>query len=199
MSIEKFGSYAAFVSGIAAAGYTVVQVLQVLGIVGKPLDDILIYGFSLCIAPPFLLAILSLYHSALPAKKMWVHAALLFAVMYNMFVLLMYTVQLTAVIPYHITNSMLTVAPHSLFWTIDALGYINMGIAALFLVPVFSRQGFEKYCKWFFLAHALITPVVALVYFYPTFSIPLLLLASPWSITATGSMLCLAIYFKRKL
>ena len=50
-----------------------------------------------------------------------------------------------------------------------------------------------------FLANALLTPVVALVYFYPHFSIPLLFLASPWIITTPGSLLLLALYFKRLL
>jgi hypothetical protein len=72
-----------------------------------------------------------------------------------------------------------------------------MGLATGFLVPVFNRYGNEKYVKWFFLAHALITPIVAVVYFSPRFSIPLLLMASPWSITASGSMICLAHFFKR--
>jgi len=42
------------------------------------------------------------------------------------------------------------------------------------------------------------TPVIAVVYFYPTFSIPLLILGSPWIITAGGSMLSLVFYFKSR-
>jgi len=193
----KLGIYCSWIAAIAAAGYTIAQLLQITGVLPKPLDDILIYGFSLCIAPSFLLAILALHYTVPPDKKIWSHAAILFAVMYNTFVILMYVEQLVSVIPYHLNDPMLTVTPHSLFWNLDALGYINMGVATLFLVPVFSRYGREKYVKWFFLAHGLITPVVALVYFSPRFSIPLLLLASPWSITASGSMICLAYFFKR--
>ena len=173
------------------------QLLQITGVLVKPLDEILIYGFSLCIAPPFLLAILALHYTVPANKKIWTHAALLFALMYNTFVILMYVEQLGAVIPYHLNDPLLTVTPHSLFWNIDALGYINMGVAVVFLVPVFSRHGREKYVKWFFLAHALVTPIVGVVYFSPTFSIPLLFMASPWSITACGSMICLANFFKR--
>ncbi len=89
--------------------------------------------------------------------------------------------------------------PHSLFWDVDALGYIFMGLATLFAVPVFAKKGLELWVRRFFLANALITPVIALVYFYPTFSIALLLLGSPWIITASGSMLLLALYFKQKI
>jgi len=193
----KLGFYSAWAAAIASVGYTVSQILQVIGVFGKPLDDILIYGFSLCIAPPFLFAMLVLHYTVLSDKKIWSHAALLFAVMYNTFVILMYVVQLTSVIPYNISNPILTVTPHSLFWDLDALGYINMGLATLFAVPIFNRNSSEKYCKWFFLAHGLVTPLVATVYFSPKFSIALLFMASPWSITAAGSMICLAYLLKR--
>jgi len=197
MSHIKLGISCSWIAAIAAAGYTISQLLQITGALVKPLDEILIYGFSLCIAPPFLLAILALHYTVPANKKIWTHAALLFGLMYNTFVILMYVEQLGAVIPYHLNDPLLTVTPHSLFWNIDALGYINMGLAAVFLVPVFSSHGRDKYVKWFFLAHALITPVVSVVYFSATFSIPLLLMASPWSITACGSMICLAYFFKR--
>jgi len=39
--------------------------------------------------------------------------------------------------------------------------------------------------------------VVAFVYLYPQFSNGLLMLASPWSVTACGSLLLLAAYFRR--
>jgi hypothetical protein len=52
--------------------------------------------------------------------------------------------------------------------------------------------------KGFFLANALVTPVIAVVYFYPTFSIALLLFGLPWIITAPGSIILLACYFKSK-
>jgi hypothetical protein len=197
LSVVKLGFYSAWISATAASGYGVSQLLQVAGLVHKPIDEILIYGFSLGIAPPFLLAILALHYTAAKEKKIWSHAAVLFALMYNCFVILMYVVQLSSVIPYQITDPVLIVTPHSLFWTLDALGYICMGAASLLVVPVFSSKGAHKWPKWFFLAHGLMTPIVALVYFYPTFSIPLLLIASPWSITAPGAMICLANFFLR--
>ena len=199
MAKFKLGFYSAWVAAIAAACYTVSQILQVIGLVGKPLDDILIFGFSLCIAPPFLMAMLTLHYSVEQDKKIWTHAALLFAVMYNTFVLLMYVVQLASVIPYGVTDPVLTVTPHSLFWDIDALGYMNMGLSTLFAVPALRNDRTERYAKWFFLAHGLVTPIVGFVYFSPKFSIPLLLMASPWSITACGSTVFLAYLFKGKL
>lgn len=50
--------------------------------------------------------------------------------------------------------------------------------------------------KGFFVANAAMTPVIAVVYFYPVFSVSLLILGSPWILTAAGSMLCLAFYLR---
>jgi hypothetical protein len=89
--------------------------------------------------------------------------------------------------------------PHSLFWDFDALGYIFMGLAALFVVPVFEKHGMQKWVRYSFLAHAIVTPLIAFVYFYPVFSERLLLLAAPWGITAPLSMLLLSLMFKRRM
>src|SRR5664279_2570809 len=159
MNILKFGFYSSLIAAAASIGFTVSQVLQLLGLVTYPLDAILIYSFSLCIAPPFVLAMLVLFYSVPAQKKFWAHAALLFSLLYAVFVILMYVVQLAAVIPYDISDPVLTVTPHSFFWTIDALGYINMGLAALFAVPVFEKQGNQKWLRLFFLLHGLITSV----------------------------------------
>jgi hypothetical protein len=89
--------------------------------------------------------------------------------------------------------------PHSLFWDVDALRYIFLGFATLFAVPVLSKTGRERWLRRFFLANGLVTPLIAFVYFYPDFSVTLLLLGSPWMVTATGSILLLTLFFKRKL
>ncbi len=203
-STAKLGFYSAFLAFIASVGFDVAQILQIAGYFKFPLDAILIYGFSLFIPVPFILAMLALHYSVSDDKKIWTHAALLFTVMYAMYVTLNYVVQLATVIPMTLRGALdevriLDQTPHSLFWDIDALGYIFMGLATLFAVPVFAKKGLELWTRRFFLANALITPVIALVYFYPTFSITLLLLGSPWMITASGSMLLLALYFKQKI
>lgn len=203
-SIAKLGFYPALLAFIAIVGYDIAQILQIVWYFKFPLDAILIYGFSLLIPIPFILAMLALHYSVSDDKKIWTHAALLFTVMYAMYVTLNYVVQLATVIPMTLRGALdevriLDQTPHSLFWDIDALGYIFLGLATLFAVPVFAKKGLELWTRRFFLANALITPLIALVYFYPTFSITLLLLGSPWMITASGSMLFLALYFKQKI
>ena len=196
--VLRLGFYAAIIAFAATTGYVIVQILQVAGYLSYPLDAILIFIFSLCIALPFLLAILALHYSVAVEKKIWTHAALLFSVIYVTYVILNYVLQLTAVIPYPDHNPALEQTPHSLCWTLDALGYIFMGLATLIAVPVFRNYGYDKWVKWFFLANALMTPVITVIYFYPNFSIGLLLWGLPWCITAPGSMLLLAYYFRKK-
>jgi hypothetical protein len=198
---SRFGFWSALVSFVAAAGYSIVQALQVLGIIRWPFDAIGIYGFSLLIAAPFMLAILALCRSTPDQKKIWSQAALLFAVIYTTYVTLMYTLQLASAIPLALqgnANPLFAVQRYSLFWSLDGLGYVCMGISALFAAPVFALHGFERWVRWLFLANGLFTPVIALVYWYPVFSTKLLLLASPWVVTGPGSILLLAIYFKRR-
>jgi hypothetical protein len=89
--------------------------------------------------------------------------------------------------------------PHSLFWDFDALGYIFMGLAMLIALPVFRKQGFEKWVRLSFLANAGITPLISIVYFYPTYSNKLLFLGFPWAITAPFAMLMLALLFKKNI
>ncbi|HVX50794.1 MAG TPA: hypothetical protein VHB48_11590 [Chitinophagaceae bacterium] len=196
-NIARTGYYAALTAATASAGFTAVQILQVAGVTHYPLDAVLIYASSLCIAPPFVLTVLSLHYVITPVKKFWSHSALVFSVIYLVFAMLVYIVQLGAVIPYKLTSEVLVVTPHSLFWTIDAIAYINMGIAAFFMAQLFGKHGLQMWLRNVLLLHALTTPLVVLVYFYPVFSIPLLLLASPWSITSVASLILLSLYFKK--
>ncbi len=204
LSKVKLGFYSAMTAFVAMIGYDVVQILQVLGYTKYPLDVRLIFGFSLLIPIPFILAMLALHYSTDEDRRIWTHAALIFTAIYASYVSLNYVVQLTTVVPMTLQGALndirvLDQTPHSLFWDVDALGYICMGLATLFAAVVFENQGIERWTRWFFLANALITPVIMTVYFYPTFSIPLLIiLGSPWLITSAGSMLFLALYFKQK-
>lgn len=195
-----------FCSGLAAFGSTILfssaQVLQLMRVFHYPLDEILIYSFSLCIVVPLLVEMLALHYVVANDKKFWSHAALIFVVIYAVFVTANYVVQLATVIPMTVSGNSDTITilkqtPHSLFWGFDAIGYICMGLATLFAVPLFESNGFQKWVKYSLLAHALVTPLIAFVYFYPIFSDRLLLIGIPWSITAPLFMLLLALYFKR--
>ena len=200
----KTGFYCGLIAFIATMAFTIVQLLQLLGILSYPMDEILIYGTSLCIVIPFLLEMLALHYITAAEKKFWSHAALIFTVIYVIFVTANYVVQLATVIPKTVGGDaavidILRQTPHSLFWDFDAIGYIMMGLATLFAIRLFEKHGFQKRVRLVLLIHALVTPLIGFVYFYPHFSDTLLLLAIPWSITAPLSMLMIAIFFKKNL
>ena len=67
-------------------------------------------------------------------KKFSSHAALIFSIIYAVFVTANYVVQLATVIPEKLRGnlsaiSVLDQTPHSMFWDFDALGYIFIGLA----------------------------------------------------------------------
>lgn len=194
-------------SGLAAAAMTLaflfVQTLQLAGVTTFPLDAILIYATSLGIVVPFVLMILALHHLSDPDKRFWTHAALVLTVIYAVFVTANYVVQLATVIPAQTAGDMSAIrvleqAPHSMFWNYDAVGYIAMGLAALFAIPAFDRIGFERWVRIALIAHVLTTPLIAVVYFYPVYSHSLLMLAYPWGITAPMFMILMALALRSR-
>ena len=202
-AINRIGFYAGLCAFTFTIAYCVVQVLQLYDMVKFPTDEILIYGSSLLIVIPFLLEILVLHYITPAEKKFWSHSAVVFTTIYATMVTANYVVQLATVIPMTMNGRLdevrlLQQTPHSLFWDIDALGYIFMGLATAFAIPIFKNQGIQKWARISFIANAAITPLIIVVYFYQTFSYRLLLLAFPWAITAPASMLLLAIVLKKE-
>jgi len=203
-SINKVGFWTGIFAFIFAIAYSLIQILQVLNVLTFPTDEILIYGTSLGIVIPFIFEILALHYVTPQHKKIWSHAALTFTIIYAVFVTANYVVQLATVLPNKLNGTydqikMLDQTPHSLFWDFDAIGYIFMGIATIVAIPVFIKTGFQKWVRLSFLANGLVTPLITIVYFYPSFSNKLLILGFPWGVTAPLAMLMLAIFFKRNL
>lgn len=201
--VHAVGFWCGLAAALATIAYVVVQLLQVAGLLRFPLDEILIYGTSLCIVVPFLLEMLALHYVTRDDRKYWTHAAVLFTVVYAVFVTANYVVQLATVIPAKLSGMsdavrILDQAPHSMFWNFDAIGYIAMGFAALIAVPALGGTGFERWVKISLVAHALVTPLIAFVYFYPAFSPTMLFVGLPWAVTAPLFMILLAVHIKKK-
>lgn len=197
----RIGFWAAIAAALAIAGYGVAQLLQLAGLIGYPTDEIAIYATSICIAPPFLMTMLALAEEAATARRVWSRASVMFAGFYVVFALLVYAVQLGTVIPYSggvRSSSILAVTPHSLFWTVDALAYLSMGAACGLAGLSLSAEREAIWPRRWLLAHAAVSPLVATAYFYPRFSVVVLMLGAPWLITAPGAMLALARLFHRR-
>jgi hypothetical protein len=200
--ISRVGYWSALLAFFATTAYVVVQVLQLLRMVAYPLDEILIYGTSLAIVIPFLLAMIAFHYVTPPEKKFWSHAALLFTVLYAVFVTANYVVQLATVIPATVQGTdrgldVLRQTPHSMFWNLDALGYIFMGFAMFIAIPALKTHAAQGWARRAFWANALVTPLISIVYFYPVYSEKLLLLGAVWGLTAPIAMLMLAQVFRQ--
>jgi hypothetical protein len=202
-AIDSIGFWSGIIAFIATIAYCVVQLLQLYQLVTYPTDEILIYGVSLCIVIPFLTEMLALHYKTDDSKKFWSHLALTFTTLYAVFVTANYVVQLATVIPQTMQGKLAEVRvlqqlPHSMFWDFDAVGYIFMGLACLAAIPLFENQGFNRWVKLSLIANAAVTPLITIVYFYPTYSYDLLILGFPWAITAPLFMLMLALSFRNK-
>ncbi len=196
--VSNLGFYASAMAFIAVVGYCIVQILQIVGVLSFPLDAYLIYGFSLAIAPPYLISVIAVHHYVPNSRRIWTHIAIAFSIMYATYVSLNYVVQIATVIPATLHDaaadiSVLDQTPHSLFWDVDALGYICMGISTLALGFAFTRK--SKWLRRFLFANGLLVPLISFVYFYPDFSTTVLLIALPWIITTPGSLLLLVMFF----
>jgi heme/copper-type cytochrome/quinol oxidase subunit 4 len=146
---------------------------------------------------------LAFHHLSSGDRRFWTHASLVFTIVYAVFVTANHVVQLATVIPAKLAGTseairVLEQTPHSLFWNYDAIGYIAMGLAALFAVPALERTGFERWVRVACIVHALVTIPISIVYFYPTYSQGLLFLGFPWAITAPLFMLLLAITLRTR-
>lgn len=202
-SIYKMGFWSGLSAFSATMAFVIVQSLQLARVFTFPMDEVLIYATSLCIVIPFVLEMLALHYITPNKKKFWSHGALIFTILYSVFVTANYVVQLVTVIPMKLSGAVseigvLEQTPHSMFWDFDALGYIFMGLATLLAIPVFEKHGFEKWVRRAFIANALVTPLISVVYFYPVYSEKLLALGFAWGITAPLCMLMLAIMFRKK-
>lgn len=141
------------------------------------------------------------YHTGIDSR-FWTHASLTFTVIYAVFVTANYTVQLATVLPAKLRGMseairLLEQTPHSLIWDFDAVGYISMGLACLFAVPALGDTGLERWVRLSLIANALTTPLISIVYFYPSYSTRLLYLGFPWAVTAPTFMLLLAIMMRK--
>jgi len=195
--VTRIGFLAGVAACCATVAYDVVQVLQVVGALHFPVDEILIFGTSLCIVVPFVLEILATHNSSAPERRFWTHAAVAFTSVYAVFGSANYVIQLATVIPAKLRGTaapirVLEQTPHSLMWDFDALAYIAMGLAALAIIPAMGDAPAERRVRIACVAHVLATVLAGIVYFYPIFSTRLLMLGLPWGLTAPVMMLLLA-------
>lgn len=192
------GFWAALAACAASVGYSVAQAMQVFGALRFPLDEVLIFGFSICIATPFVIAMVAFHHSVPYDKRVWTHAGVALAGMYATLVSLVYMTELFVTVPARLQGmsasvAAITLSQHSFFWAIDALGYVLMSLAALLAAGALAWRGLEGWLKLFFVLHGIQAPVIVLILCRPE----LLLWGSGWIVTGPGMTLLMALHFLR--
>jgi hypothetical protein len=210
VTIRAAGFWAAVIALAGAIGYILSVPLQVMSTLSPTQDAVVAFVSSLAIAPSFLVAVVALHYTVLPEKRFWTHVAVQLASIYATLACVNYVVQLATVLPagysWTFTDqagtpgplSVLNQTPHSLMWDVDGLAYIFLNLSTLFAARAFELHGPQRVIRRVFLANASMTPLFAIAYFWPHFSVPILLLGGiPWSITVPASMLALSIYFRR--
>ena len=192
----KLGFWSSGLAFCAATGYGIAQILQLSHLLAFPIDEIAIFGFSLILPLPFVVAMASLRFTVECKCRVWTEAAMLMAVIYACLVLIVYPTQLALVIPAKISGrldsvSHLTVTRGTFIWVIDGVGYLVMGFSTLFAAAAFDGDPSKKWLRRFLLGNFLINPLIAAIYAFPQ----LLLFGAIWLITAPGSLLLLSKYF----
>lgn len=135
-------------------------------------------SFTVCLigAPAFVAMLAAVHGCASPRARTWSRLGLSFAIIYAVFILSCYYVQLAIV---RINNLGLSpevlkafeYIPGSVLFALDMLGYAFMTLSTLVIIPVFGSTLFEKRIKALLLVHGLL--------FIPTIIFPLIRMAPP--------------------
>jgi hypothetical protein len=116
---------------------------------------------SLMLGPVFAVMMLCIHHYASQGKKILSQLGFSFALICAVILSIHYYIQLTVVQQGILNNETAGLwqfaapNPHSFFWAFAALGYGFMGIALLFIAPVFEEKS-ERSIKWLLAANGVI-------------------------------------------
>lgn len=207
-STKTVGFWSAVSATAFSIAYVVGQLAEWLGLWGSdggpsssspPLGLAVLLTPSLFLGSSFLVLVVSLHQLAGSDRKVWSHAAVVFATAYAVLVSTVYFVQLTLVAPRLARGQIagietwLFVPFDSFLYAVDILGYSFMSVATLFAAPVFTGGGLRRVVRWFLTANGLLLPFIAL----QMYAHSLIWIAALWAVTFPGSTEALAVLFRR--
>lgn len=148
----------------------------------------------------FFLIVMACIHSyASDEKKIFSLIGLSFAIIYAALIGLNYYIQLTFVRQGTFDASMFDMTnPQSMMFVIESLGYFFMGLATLFVAPLFSSSKTENLIKWLFVTNGILGVLTPIGY---SLNLPLEIMFGGlivWDIIMPVSIGSLAYLFKRK-
>jgi hypothetical protein len=206
--VRKLGYWSAFLASLFSIIYIVGQLAEwfdLMGSGGGPenastaLGIIVLLVPSLFLAPAFALLMVCVHYYAPADRKVWSHAAIVFAAVYTVMVSINYYVQLTLILPHMLRGETDSIRPFlftpfdSFTYSVDVLGYSFMSLSTLFAAFVFTGPGIERTARRFMIANGLLIPFLALQIYYHLLIWP----AALWAVTFPGATITLAIIFKR--
>lgn len=194
MNSSSVGNLAAVLSVLFALGYSVAQIATLFDLLPPPYDLIAMFVPSLLLAPCFVMVMAALFHRSDRHARLFTLISLCFALVYCVFVSLVYFGQLAAIIPLQAkkeaVDPQLLFRDSSLMVAIDCLGYGFMSLSALVAAFAFKeRKGLFRSL----LAHGLLAPFIIASFFVPA----LLAVGAFWMITFPWAMIQAAWYFNR--
>lgn len=129
-----------------------------LGAAGAP-TRLMAVGASLLLPLSYIALLASIHNYASPAKRVWSQIGLSFAIVYATLLVWNYYLQLTVVRTNPVLYAWLSMdfTSSTAFWSLETVGYALMGLAALFVLPIFSGGGIERVIRWCFGVNALFT------------------------------------------
>lgn len=207
-STKAVGFWSALLATAFSVTYVVGQIAEWLGMMGSgggaenastPFGLFILLTPSLFLGSSFLVLAVSIHYVSSPDRKIWSHAAVVFATAYAVLISINYFVQLTWVAPRLAAGQTQGIEPFlftpfdSFLYSVDILGYSFMSVATLFAARVFTGRGLERVVRVFLTANGLLLPFIALQMYVHW----LIWIAALWAVTFPGSMWSLAILFRR--
>jgi len=195
---ERFGFWAALAACAASICYGVPQLLQVAGLLADPWDRILIFAPSLVLAPVFVLAMAALHEAAPASRRVFSLSGLALATMYGTLACIVYTTQLSVVIPADLDGNgepvkfLACCQQHRFLTGVDLMGYTLMSLAMLVAAPALTGVAGRAARVWFFLNGAL-APVLIAQVLWPA----LIVVGAAWLVTFPVAMASLAVWFSK--
>jgi hypothetical protein len=207
-STKAVGFWSAVFATAFSIAYVIGQLAEWLGWLGSgggpesastPLGLVVLLTPSLFLGPAFLLVTVSIHELASSDRKIWSHAAIVFATAYTVLISINYFVQLTWVAPRLAAGrtagieQFVFVPFDSFLYAVDILGYSFMSVATLFAAMVFTGKGVQKVAHCFLISNGLLLPFIALQMYWHW----LIWIAALWAVTFPGSTWSVAVVFRR--
>ncbi|MHA2104980.1 MAG: hypothetical protein ACW981_16245 [Candidatus Hodarchaeales archaeon] len=196
--------YAPLVAATLNTIFLVVAILQLMfrteaEITTPPAGDLIALMLpSILLAPAFVITTVVVYRYASNKDKFWSLGSIAFACIYAVLVSIVYFVVMTVYIPHQLAGTtaeiqVLIYERNSFLYAINVLGYGYMSFSTLFLAPIFTGDGLEKYTRFFLLTNGILTPFMPLSMILPF----LLYISALQGITFPASMILIAFVLKQ--